>query len=89
MRLFLPLLRLQLPIQTLTEKGSLSDVSSYAFEVTVLLLLEGDVSLLLGDLELQLCYLGFEHRNLTSGGISSGKEWVGILAGCRPKRIYI
>ena len=89
MRLILPLLRLQLPIKTLTEKGSLSDVSSDAFEVTVLLLLEGDVSLLLGDVELQLCYLGFEHRDLSIRRIASGKEWVGILAGCRAKWIYI
>jgi hypothetical protein len=87
MCLILPLLRLQLPIQTLTEKGSLSDVSSYALQVTVLLLLEGDVSLLFGDLELQLCYLGFEHRDLSSGRIACGKERVGILAGCRAKRI--
>lgn len=89
MRLILPLLRLQLPIQTLTEKGSLSDVSRDTLQVTVLLLFEGDVSLLLGDLELQLCYLGFEHRDLSSGRIACGKERVGILAGCRAKRIYI
>lgn len=87
MRLILPLLRLQLPIQTLTEKGSLSDVSRDTLQVTVLLLFEGDVSLLLGDLELQLCYLGFEHRELSSGRIASLKEWVGILADCRAKRI--